>query len=105
MNTQKFTLNENVIFGNGVRNQLPEEIKNRGFKKVLVVTDKVLFDSGVSLKVTDCLDENRIEYVVYSDVKPNPPIENVLEGTKMCQMVWKFLLQRLNPRSKRDKMK
>ena len=61
MNTQKFTLNENVIFGNGVRNQLPEEIKNRGFKKVLVVTDKVLFDSGVSLKVTDCLDENRIE--------------------------------------------
>ena len=85
MNTQKFTLNENVIFGNGVRNQLPEEIKNRGFKKVLVVTDKVLFDSGVSLKVTDCLDENRIEYVVYSDVKPNPPIENVLEGTKMCQ--------------------
>ena len=85
MNTQKFTLNENVIFGNGVRSLLPEEITNRGFKKALVVTDKALFEAGVSKKVTDILDEKNIEYVVYSDVKPNPPIENVLEGTKMCQ--------------------
>ena len=85
MNTQKFTLNENVIFGNGVRNLLPEEITNRGFKKALVVTDKALFEAGVSKKVTDILEEKNIEYVVYSDVKPNPPIENVLEGTKMCQ--------------------
>ena len=85
MDIEKFTLNETSYFGEGARKVLPEEIKKRGFKKVLVVTDESLYKAGVSKKVTDLLDANNIKYAVYHDVKPNPPIENVLNGVKMCK--------------------
>lgn len=85
MDIQKFTLNETSYFGEGARKVLPDEIKSRGFKKVLVVTDKSLFEAGVTKKVTDILDANEIKYAVFSDVLPNPPIENVLAGVEMCK--------------------
>ena len=85
MDIQKFTLNETSYFGEGARKVLPEEIKKRGFKKVLVVTDASLYDAGVTTKVTDLLDANNIKYAVYHDVKPNPPVENVLAGVDMCK--------------------
>ncbi len=85
MDIQKFTLNETSYFGEGARKVLPEEIKKRGFKKVLVVTDKSLFEAGVIKKVTDILDANEIKYAVFSDVLPNPPVENVVAGVEMCK--------------------
>jgi len=81
----KFVLNETSYFGKGARQELTEEIKQRGFSKVLVVTDKVLFDVGVTSKVTEILDKAQIEYTVYSDVKPNPTIKNVLDGVEKCK--------------------
>lgn len=81
----KFVLNETSYFGEGARSVLPEEIKNRGFQKVLVVTDKSLYEVGVSKKVTDLLEEAQIEYTVFHDVLPNPPIDNVNQGVAMCQ--------------------
>ena len=62
MSVTKFVLNETSYFGENARSVLTEEIKNRGFKKVLVVTDKSLYEVGVSKKVTDLLDEANIEY-------------------------------------------
>ena len=53
MSTTRFVLNETSYFGRGAREVLPEEIKNRGFKKVLVVTDKSLFEVGVTAKVLE----------------------------------------------------
>lgn len=85
MEIQKFTLNETSYFGDGARKVLPDEIKKRGFKKVLVVTDEALYKAGVSEKITDLLDANNIKNTVFYDVKPNPPIENVLEGVKVCK--------------------
>ena len=85
MDIQKFTLNETLYFGEGARKVLPDEIKNRGFKKVLVVTDESLYRAKLSEKVTDLLDANNIEYTVFYDVKPNPPIENVLSGVEKCK--------------------
>ncbi len=85
MGIEKFVLNETSYFGEGARKVLPEEIKKRGFKKVLVVTDEALYKANVSSKITDLLEANNIEYVLYHDVKPNPPIENVLAGVKMCK--------------------
>lgn len=85
MEIEKFVLNETSYFGEGARKVLPEEIKKRGFKKVLVVTDEALYKANVSSKITDLLEANNIEYVLYHDVKPNPPIENVLAGVKMCK--------------------
>ena len=87
MSVTKFVLNETSYFGEGARSVLTEEIKNRGFKKVLVVTDKSLYEVGVSKKVTDLLDEAKIEYGIYHDVLPNPPIANVNAGIEMCKQI------------------
>ncbi len=81
----KFVLNETSYFGKGAREELPREIKERGFKKVLVVTDKALFEVGVTARVTEVLDKAEIEYSVYSEVKPNPTIKNVLDGLAKCK--------------------
>ena len=85
MDIEKFVLNETSYFGEGARKVLPDEIKKRGFKKVLVVTDNSLFECDVIKKVTSILDANNIKYAVYHDVKPNPTVQNVLDGVKMCQ--------------------
>ena len=73
----RFVLNETSYHGSGAINNIPSEIQRRGFKKVFVCTDKDLFKFGVAKKVTDLLDTNNIEYVIFSDVKANPTIENV----------------------------
>ena len=85
MSIEKFVLNETSYFGFGAREVLPEEIKNRGYKKVLVVTDKSLFEIGLTKKVTDKLEEAGIEYTVFSDVKPNPTVKNVKDGLEVCR--------------------
>lgn len=85
MAVTKFTLNETSYFGEGARNVLPEEIKKRGFQKVLVVTDKALYEVGVTKKVTDLLEKENIPYEVFHDVKPNPTVQNVKDGLKICR--------------------
>jgi len=85
MSVNKFVLNETSYFGKGAREELPEEIRKRGFKKVLVVTDKTLLECGVSAKVTEVLDRAGISYEVYSEIKPNPTIKNVLDGVEACR--------------------
>ena len=81
---EKFILNETTYFGAGSRSVLPEEIKKRGYKKAFIVTDQALVDAGVTKKVTDILDGAKIKYKIYSKVKPNPTIKNVLDGYKAC---------------------
>ena len=83
--SERFVLNETSYFGRGCREVLPEEIKSRGYKKILVVTDKSLVECGVTEKVTSVLDGAKIKYTVYSDVKPNPTIKNVLDGVDKCR--------------------
>ncbi len=78
----KFVLNETSYHGTGAISAVPQEIKARGFKKVFTVTDPDLIKFGISKKVTDLLDKNNISYVVYSDVKANPTIENVQHGVE-----------------------
>ena len=87
MGVTKFILNETSYFGEGARSVLADEIKNRGFKKVLVVTDKSLYEVGVSKKVTDILEEAGIAYEVFHEVLPNPPIANVTAGVEMCKKI------------------
>ena len=83
--SNRFVLNETSYHGKGAREVLGDEIKKRGFNKVLVVTDKTLFEVGVTKKVTDVLDNANIEYTVYSEVKPNPTVKNVQDGLKVCK--------------------
>ena len=81
----RFVLNETSYFGKGAREELPSELKNRGFKKVFLVTDKALLEAGVTEKVTKILEDAGIEYTVFSKLKANPSIKNVLDGVKACK--------------------
>ena len=81
----RFVLNETSYFGKGAREELAPEIKNRGFKKAFVVTDKSLAECGVINKVTDVLEKAGIPFEVYSEVKPNPTIKNVTDGIEACK--------------------
>ena len=73
----KFMLNETSYHGAGAIKAIPEEIKSRGFKKVFVASDPDLVKFGVSAKVTDILEAAGIDYTLYSDIKPNPPLKTL----------------------------
>ena len=85
--SERFILNETSYFGRGSRVELANEIKSRGYNKILVVTDKSLLECGVAGKVTKILDEAGMAYNIYSDVKPNPTITNVQQGVDRCREV------------------
>lgn len=85
MSTTKFVLNETSYFGNGAREVLAEEITKRGFKKIFLVSDKSLVEAGVAAKVEEELKKANIEYTLYSEIKPNPTIKNVLDGVEACK--------------------
>ena len=76
----RFVLNETSYHGAGAIKAIPEEIRARGFKKVFVASDPDLVKFGVSAKVTDLLTAEGIDYTLFSDIKPNPTIENVKAG-------------------------
>ena len=76
----RFVLNGVSYHGHGAINEIPGIIASKGFKKAFVATDPDLVKFGVSAKVTDLLAENGIEFELYSDIKPNPTIENVQHG-------------------------
>ena len=82
---EKYILTETSYFGRGCRAELPNIIKDRNFRKVLLVTDKSLVDAGVVSKVTTILDQAKIAFKVFSDVEPNPTIQNVLAGIEICK--------------------
>lgn len=79
----RFILNETSYHGSGAINAIPDEIKGRGLCKILVASDPDLVKFGVTQKVTDILDKAGIEYKLYSDIKPNPTIENVQSGVEV----------------------
>lgn len=76
----RFVLNETSYHGSGAIKEIATEAKGRGFKKAFVCSDPDLLKFGVTKKVTDVLDEAGLEYEVYSNIKPNPTIENVQTG-------------------------
>ena len=81
----RFILNETSYFGKGAREELPEEIKKRGFQKVFLVSDEALVEAGVTEKVEKVLKKAKIPYKLYSKIKPNPTIKNVLDGVTACK--------------------
>ncbi len=76
----RIVLNNISYHGKGAIENIAKELNARGKKKVFVCTDASLVKFGVSKKVTDLLDAAKIAYEVYSDIKPNPTIENVQNG-------------------------
>ena len=77
---KRFVLNETSYHGHGAIKAIKDEVINRGFKKALVCSDPDLLKFGVTKKVTDILDEAHLAYQIFSEIKPNPTIENVNAG-------------------------
>lgn len=76
----RFVLNETSYHGAGAIKEIATEVKGRKFKKAFVCSDPDLIKFGVTKKVTDVLDNADIDYEIYSEIKPNPTIENVQTG-------------------------
>lgn len=85
MSSKRFMLNETSYHGHGAILNIVPEIQGRGFKKVLVCSDPDLVKFNVTKKVTDLLEKANINYVLYTNIKPNPTIENVTSGVKACK--------------------
>ncbi|MBO7048624.1 MAG: iron-containing alcohol dehydrogenase, partial [Spirochaetia bacterium] len=81
----RITLNQTSYHGKGAIKEIVNEVKTHGWKKALVCTDPDLLKFGVTKKVTDILDGAGLAYEVYSDIKPNPPVENVKSGVEFCK--------------------
>ena len=78
----RFILNETSYHGKGAIANVVTEAKARGFKKAFVCSDPDLIRFGVTAKVTSLLDEASFPYEIYSEIKPNPTIQNVLDGVE-----------------------
>ena len=79
---QRFVLNETSYHGKGAINSIADEFKARGFKKALVCVDPDLIKFGVADKVLNVLKANDIAYEIFSQIQPNPTIENVQAGVE-----------------------
>ncbi len=82
MAVNRFVLNGVSYHGHGAIKEIPGIIKSKGLKKAFVASDPDLIKFGVTAKVTKLLEESGIPYSLYSDIKPNPTIENVQSGVK-----------------------
>lgn len=83
------------LMGEGCLAEAGTTIKNRGFKKALIVTDEVLVKIGLVKKLEKTLSDNNIGYAIYDGTKPNPTVSNVEEGLKIlnkenCDFVISF---------------
>ena len=80
MAVNRFVLNGISYHGKGAIGEIPGIIAAKGLKKAFIATDPDLVKFGVAKKITDLLDANGHAYEIYSDIKPNPTIENVKDG-------------------------
>ena len=76
----KIVLNETSYHGAGAIKEITVEAKNRGFKKAFVCSDPDLIKFNVTSKVTDLLKAENMDFEIYSEIQPNPTIENVQSG-------------------------
>ncbi len=78
----RFVLNTISYHGSGAIKEIPGELQRRGYKKIFVCSDPDLVKFGVTAKVTDELDAAGITWSLYSEIKPNPTIQNVKDGVE-----------------------
>lgn len=78
----RIILNETSYHGYGAIKEIITEVKARGLKKALLCSDPDLVKFNVTKKISDILDEADLEYVLYTDIQPNPTIENVKHGVE-----------------------
>ena len=81
----RIILNETSYFGRGAREKVSTEIKSRNFKKALIVTDEGIIKSNVLNMITEYLDKDSIDYIVFDKVKPNPTVTIVKDCVQLAK--------------------
>ncbi|WP_270940983.1 L-threonine dehydrogenase [Romboutsia lituseburensis] len=81
----RFYMPQLSLMGQGCLKEMGEEISARGFKKALIVTDKILCDIKLVDKLTKVLEDNSVEYAIYNETKPNPTVKNVHDGLELLK--------------------
>ena len=76
----RIILNETSYHGAGSRSEIATEIRRRGFKKALFVTDKDLIKFGVAAEIEKVLNASGTPYEIFSELKANPSVKNVQDG-------------------------
>ncbi|MBV7411549.1 lactaldehyde reductase [Dermabacteraceae bacterium TAE3-ERU27] len=76
----RMIFNQTSYFGRGAIENLVPELRARNLTKALLITDAILVETGLVKKITDLLDAADFPYQVFSDIAPNPPVENVKAG-------------------------
>lgn len=80
--SNRIVLNTVSYHGKGAIDEIANELSSRGYKKAFVCSDPDLIKFGVTGKVTERLDKAGIPYSLFSEIKPNPTIENVKAGVE-----------------------
>ncbi len=73
------------LMGAGCLTEATDSIKSQGFKKGLIVTDKILNQIGIVKQVQDLLTEREVTTVVFDGTQPNPTIGNVEAGLELLK--------------------
>lgn len=81
----KFFMPAISLMGANCLEDAGNQVEELGFKKALIVTDKVLKKIGIVKKVTDVLESKNIEFVIYDETNPNPTVKNVNDGLKVLK--------------------
>ena len=81
----RIVLNPVSYHGVGAVKEIVTELTNRGYKRAFIASGRHVVKSGEIKKITDLLDAAGIVYTFYTDIKPNPTIENVQNGVKAFQ--------------------
>ena len=85
MKSFEFILPTHIKFGEGVSQNIADEVKALGNKKPMIVTDKGLIAAGIVDRITDCMDEAGITYCIFDEIEPNPRDTTVMRGYANAQ--------------------
>lgn len=81
----EFVLPTRIVYGAGCIRQLPDEIRQMKHERPLIVTDKGLIAAGIVKRITDILEEAKIEYEIYDGIQPNPRDTTVMEAARFAE--------------------
>lgn len=80
---QKFGVKQEIIFGVGSISEVPEVIASKNYKKVCIVADPGIEKTGVIKKLEDLMAAKGLDYITFTDIKPDPPVEKINKGIKL----------------------
>ena len=74
-----------VYSGIGSSLTLCRQLALLGYRKIIIVTDTFLNESGLLDPIKQALKENGVEFVVYAGVEPDPVFEQVCQGEALLR--------------------